>query len=109
MLLADFELSSSANWNERHATFERYHGFALKSEADWQRVAAGIEVRNSLAHGMGQLTAKQRSKASIAKQVSIIDVTVASNRMQLASSTLPKLGEAATSFVRSLDSKIHLT
>jgi len=109
MLLSDFEISSTASWDERHSAFERYHGFGLRSEPHWQQVAAGIEVRNCLAHGLGNLTARQRAKTGIAQKIAVIDVTVASNQMQLSKSTIPKLGEASMAFVRFLDSKVTLT
>jgi len=108
LLVADFEIASTANWEERFKAFERYHGLAIKSLAGWEMVAAGIEVRNCLAHGLGQLTARQRTKTSLAAKVSIVDVAVASNQMHLSATSVTKLADACVNFVQALDSRIAI-
>ena len=107
--LSDFEVASTSNWDERHKAFQKYHQFSIKAYPSWQSVWAGIEVRNCMAHGLGKLTARQKMKTGIARQVSIIDVTVASNQMHLAQSTVPKLSDACSALVRSVDQDIKLS
>jgi hypothetical protein len=103
-LLHDFEVNSSGSWQERHDAYERHHGFSLKSRSGWNHIAAGIEVRNSLAHGLGNLTVQQRAKSRLPAQVASIDVAVGAGRMRLGARTIPKLAEACSTFVRDVDS-----
>jgi hypothetical protein len=109
MLLSDFEVSSTSTWDDRHKAFERYHEFSIKAYPCWLSVSAGIEVRNCMAHGLGKLTARQKIKTGIARQVSVIDVTVAGNQMHLSQSTVPKLSDACSALVRSVDRDIKLS
>ena len=106
MLITDFKVASTANWNERHGAFERYHELNLRTLPTWQLVAAGIEVRNCFSHGLGKLTARQRTKTSLAAQIGKLDVVVASNQMYLAESSVPKLAPACADLVRAIDAKI---
>lgn len=107
-MLDDFERTSSRTWQERHDTYENYHRFSLKSRRSWDAISAGIEVRNCLAHGLGRLTAQQRSKTSLPTTVARIDVTVAGNRMRLSAATVRKLGAGCDDFIRDVDSSIDL-
>jgi hypothetical protein len=109
MLLSDFEMSSTSTWDDRHNAFKRYHEINIKAYPSWPSVSAGIEVRNCMAHGLGKLTARQRIKTEIARHVSVIDVTVASNQMHLSQSTVPKLSDACSALVRSVDRDIKLS
>jgi hypothetical protein len=54
------------------------------------------------------LTARQKIKTGIAQKVSVIDVTVASNQMHLSQSTIPKLSDACSQLVRSVDQDISM-
>jgi hypothetical protein len=107
-LVDDFEVSSGKTWSDRHETYVNYHGFSLKSCNGWNGVSAGIEVRNCLVHGLGNLTAQQRGKANLGQLVRAIDVTVGGNRMHLTARTIPKFARGCTLFVRSVDATISL-
>lgn len=109
LLIGDFELASSGTWQERHDSFDRYHGFTLKSRDGWGSISAGIDVRNCLMHGMGTLTAKQRKQTRLASALREIDVSVGSNRMYLSAVTVPKLAKACEAFVAHVDVSISLT
>lgn len=107
-MLEDFEVGSSSTWQQRHDSYTAYHKFSLKSRAGWDVVSAGIEVRNCLAHGLGNLTAKQRTKTGLPTAVSRINVTVGSNRMHLSATTVPTLGRGCDDFVRDVDRDLDL-
>jgi hypothetical protein len=94
-MLEDFEVGSSSTWRQRHDSYEGYHKFSLRSRAGWDVVSASIEVRNCLAHGLGNLTAQQRGKTALPATVGRIGVTVGSNRMHFSTLRSPLLGEGA--------------
>lgn len=108
LLVNDFELSSSASWQSRHDAYARYHGFSLRSCAGWGDVSAGIEVRNCLMHGMGALTAKQRSQTKLPMIVKNLHVSIGSNRMHLSAATVPKLAVGCRHFIQHVDSSITI-
>jgi hypothetical protein len=109
LMVGDFELASSGTWQDRHDSYERYHGFTLRSRDRWEAINAGIEVRNCLMHGMGNLTAKQRTQTKLATVVKVLEVTIGSNRMYMSAATVPKLADACTAFVKHVDGSIDLT
>ena len=109
LMMSDFELSSSGTWQDRHNSYERYHGFTLRSRNGWGDVNAGIEVRNCLMHGMGALTAKQRSQTKLATIVRTLDVSIGSNRMYLSAVTVAKLAGGCQEFVQHVDSSINVS
>lgn len=106
MLVSDFELVSSGTWQERHNTYEKYHGFSLKTCSGWDVILAGIHVRNCLMHGLGALTAKQRADTKLNVAVKPVDVTIGSNRMYLGRHTISKLGMACEGLIRHVDSSM---
>lgn len=107
-MLEDFEVGSSSTWQQRHDSYEGYHGFSLRSRTGWDVVSASIEVRNCLAHGLGNLTAQQRGRTALPATVSRISVTVGSNRMHLSATTVATVGRGCDDFVRDVDASIDL-
>lgn len=108
LLLQDFELASSGSWQDRHDAYLYYHAVSLRSLSGWDAVKAGIEVRNCLLHGLGNLTAKQRGQTKLASSVKSIDVAIGANRMHLGLSTVQKVGAGCDRFVRCLDGRMSL-
>jgi hypothetical protein len=106
-MLREFELSSSISWQNRHDTYRAYHGISLPSQSGWQAVKAGIEVRNCIAHGLGNLTAQQRSKSNLASVLKPLDVTVGGNRMHITEHTIPTLGMRCRGFVTEVDAAMN--
>ncbi|UYM06330.1 hypothetical protein [Solicola gregarius] len=109
LLVQDFELASSGSWQDRHDAYHDYHGLSLRSLGGWGDIKAGVEVRNCLLHGLGNLTAKQRGQTKLAASVKSIGVTIGSNRMHLSAATVPKVAAGCDLFVKNLDAKINLT
>lgn len=107
-MLEDFEVGSSSTWQQRHDSYETYHNFSLRSRTGWDVVSAAIEVRNCLAHGLGNLTAQQRSKSTLPATVKRIGVTVGSSRMHLSSTTVTTVGNGCDAFVRNVDEAVDL-
>ncbi|WP_156213284.1 hypothetical protein [Lentzea aerocolonigenes] len=71
LLVADAELRASNTWNERKSAFSRYHSFSIETFGRWSEFDAAIDVRNSIAHGLGSLTRRQRDQKTRAKIRSI--------------------------------------
>lgn len=107
-MLEDFEVGSSSTWQQRHDSYEGYHKFSLRSRAGWDVIAAGIEVRNCISHGLGNLTAQQRTKTNLPAQVARIGVIVGSNRMHLGGNTIATVSRGCNDFVRDVDDSIDL-
>lgn len=106
-MLREFELSSTTSWQNRHDSYKTYHGVSLKSLSGWQAVIAGIEVRNCIAHGLGNLTAQQRSKSGLATTVKPLDVIVGGNRMHANDRTVPTLARESRRFVSAVDAAMN--
>nr|GID87305.1 hypothetical protein Ade03nite_62290 [Actinoplanes derwentensis] len=103
-LLEDFELNSTSSWQKRHESYVRYHSVDLSKQFGWKGVEAAIEARNSVAHGLGRLTAKQLRKRGIKAQLGLVDIQVANNELYIVKTSLPKIFSVCSSFVRAVDS-----
>jgi hypothetical protein len=58
--LADAARDQASNsWEERKKAFATYHDVPLGSCAGYSDVAAAVQVRNAVAHGLGSLTRRQ--------------------------------------------------
>jgi hypothetical protein len=104
-LLDDVKLRASSTWNERKAAFSSYHKIQLGEFGRWSELDAGIEVRNSIAHGLGRLTPRQR-EAGIESKLSQIGVRIQDGSIVISSSSLERCRDVCIDFVRYLDREI---
>ncbi|GAA5152509.1 hypothetical protein GCM10023340_32960 [Nocardioides marinquilinus] len=93
-------------WPARKKHYTLYHGFSLESCDGWRPVEAGIDLRNCLAHGLGNLTDLLLKDESLGARMKELDVVVSGNRMHFARSTVPTLVIACRKFVRSLEQQL---
>jgi len=107
-LVEQAELRASTTWSERKDAFERYHQIKLGQLARWSELDAGIEVRNTIAHGLGQLTHKQRS-GSAARKMSSIGVGLSDSRILITDAGLQRCRDICLDFIRSLDEASQAT
>lgn len=107
-LLSEWELSSTSTWNRREAAFAEYHGIALKKQPKYKEVQAAVHVRNSIAHGLGKLTARQRSNKGLAVELARIDVAIGSGRLHLGHDAAPLATEACTTLIEAIDRLVPL-
>lgn len=104
--LHEFELESTSTWENRQAAYLEHHGLRLTSCPGWSELVASREVRNSIAHGMGRMTPKQRKKKAFAKQIEAAGASVSAGQVQLSAHSVPKIASAFRQFVWAVDERI---
>jgi hypothetical protein len=106
-LVEGAELRASTTWQERRDAFERYHNIRLGTLARWSELDAGIEVRNAIAHGLGQLTPRQRRSAA-ARKIHQIGVSSNDGRLLITEASLKQCRDVCVAFILSLDNAMPL-
>ena len=101
-LVESTERRASATWQDRREAFETYHHIRLGELARWSELDAGIEVRNAIAHGLGQLTPRQRN-GTAARKISQIGVGLSDGRILVTDDSLRRCRDVCVDFIRSLD------
>jgi len=101
-ILEQVDLSSSSTWQDRRDAFARFHRIQLGELPRWSELDAAIEVRNSVAHGLGQLTARQRS-GTAARKIAQVGVGVADGRVAISPSSLARCRDVCIGFIRGPD------
>lgn len=104
-LIAAADARADNNWEERKNAFKSYHGISLGECSSWPDIDSGIEVRNSIAHGLGRLTSRQRSMKSRQK-IANAGVAVIEDDLQLTREAVRRCLDAARHFVSSVDQKV---
>ncbi|MCZ4498333.1 MAG: hypothetical protein JWQ74_886 [Marmoricola sp.] len=97
---------STLSWHGRKETFELHHGFKLQDCASWAVVDRAIEVRNSIAHGLGNLTRLQKTGKSDKAKVQMAKVRLREDRLIITSEARKHCFDASVEFIRSLDAKL---
>ncbi|MFC5831202.1 hypothetical protein [Nonomuraea insulae] len=108
ILIEEYEIQTTSNWERRHEKFSKIHSIRLKECSEWNKVNAAIEVRNTIAHGLGRLTPLQQKKANIASALSAIGVSIDAGRVRLTLATARTVRDACRAFIRSVDQKCPL-
>lgn len=104
-LIAAAELRASATWDERKTAFANYHGVSLGQLARWSELDCGIEVRNAIAHGLGKLTPRQRTKR-VRTKIGQIGVRLSDGAVVVTDASLQRCRDACVEFIRSLDNAL---
>lgn len=94
------------NWGARLKLYDQAHSIDLSNLNGWQRVHAGIALRNCLAHGLGNLTELLRGEERLGDRMKPIEVTVAGNRMHMTVNTVSILAQGCRDFISQLDTKL---
>jgi hypothetical protein len=105
-LLSTFETSTTTTWRAREQSFKSHHGIDLSKCARWSDLQAAIDVRNSIAHALGRVTAFLRRNNKLAIKVGAIDVTVSDGRMLLSDTTVDMVAALCVEFIYDVDSKV---
>ena len=105
-MVQEIEQSASSNWPNRQRAFKNLHGVTLSSQTSWKNVEAATHARNSIAHGLGRLTASQRRNKSLPGILLKIDVRVSGGRLAITDASLQKVFRACSDFIRSVDQAI---
>lgn len=93
-------------WSERLKHYKNEHTIDLKACDGWEQVEAGIDLRNCLAHGLGNLTVVLLSEKSLGKRMQLIDVSVGGNRMHSTVETVPKLASGCRRLVLDIEKEL---
>ena len=96
---------STTGWSERKDCFKTYHGFSLTDSSAWQDIDGAIEVRNSIAHGLGRLTRRQTSGSAKAK-IAACGVALRDDELVISQAALGRCLAACVQFVQDLDAKL---
>lgn len=91
---------------DRIKYYKKVHGIELELRDGWESVDAGIDLRNCLAHGLGNLTPLLLSDPMLTVRAKNIDVTVSGNRMYYTATTVPKLARGCRSFVLDIERQL---
>lgn len=103
VILQEVELSSSRNWNAREKALKRIFGIRLSRQNSWKELEAAREARNSIAHGLGRLTAQQLQNRGLANKLNQIKIHIGNGRIVVTRESLSIVFQACFSFVKSLD------
>ncbi|MFJ8963650.1 hypothetical protein ACIRG5_30100 [Lentzea sp. NPDC102401] len=93
-------------WPTRIRHYANEHSIDLTAFASWNQVKAGIDLRNCLAHGLGNLTDLLMADQALGSQMKHIDVNIGGNRMHTTMATIPKLATGCRHFVLYLEEKL---
>jgi hypothetical protein len=93
-------------WRSRIKYYKDEHSIDLETCDGWAEVEPGIDLRNCLAHGLGNLTDLLLSESHLGKRMESIDVIVGGNRMHTTRSTVPKLASGCRRFVLAIEGQL---
>ena len=98
-----------ATWKDRCKEYVATQSIDLTACSAWDKVQAGVELRNSVAHGLGALTRVQQSDEDITAMMAQIDVDVHSGRMHPRPTTVPVLARACRDYILDLETRLVAT
>ena len=102
-LVHEIELSASASWPKRHESFKRIHGFQLSKCDGWKEVDGATHARNSIAHGLGRLTASQRQNPNFASLVGRVGINVSGGAIVVPDAAVDAVYDACRRFIVAVD------
>jgi len=102
-MVHEIELSASASWGRRLETFKRVHGIQLSKCDGWKEVDASTHARNSVAHGLGRLTASQRQNPSFPMLVGRVGITVSGGAIVVSDAAVANVRDACRRFIVAID------
>ncbi|MBA3652575.1 MAG: hypothetical protein H0W70_00090 [Actinobacteria bacterium] len=110
-LLESHLLDATQRWESRKRSFADHHSLSLGDAANgfpqWSKLDGMIEVRNSIAHGLGSLTRQQRQHATrTAGRCKQVGVRIEAGEVIVDNPSLVTAGDVAEDFIRWLDQKI---
>lgn len=110
-LLETHLLDATQRWEARKKSFAEHHALPLGDMTvgfpGWSKLDGMIEVRNSIAHGLGSLTRQQRQNPMrTAAKCSQIGVRIDAGEVLVDNASLSTAAQVAEDFVRWLDPKL---
>lgn len=110
-LLEEHLLDATQRWESRKESFAAYHGVlfgdAHAGFPQWSKLNGMIEVRNSIAHGLGGLTRQQRRKAQRTEsRCAQAGVRVEAGEVVVSHANLMAAAQIAENFILWLDAQL---
>lgn len=106
LLVREFEINASSNWQNRTRACKNYLSIDVPRLDNWKAFNAAIDVRNSIAHGLGALTARQRRNSQLASQLDLVDVKIANGRMVISATVIGRVLDVCRSLIIEIESKL---
>lgn len=110
-LLDEHMLSATQRWDSRKRSFADHHGISFGDSRTgfhhWSKLDGMIEVRNSIAHGLGSLTRQQRRNAlRTASRCGQIGVRIEAGEVVVSHANLMAAAQIAEDFILWLDARL---
>lgn len=110
-LLETHLLDAAQRWETRKKSFSEHHSLPLGDAAvgfpGWSKLDGMIEVRNTIAHGLGSLTRQQRQNPlRTAARCAQVGVRIDAGQVIVDNVSLGAAAQVAEDFVRWLDPKL---
>lgn len=102
-LLDAIETDATSNWVKRKDAFWKYHRIDLSTCPRWKELQIATRVRNCLAHALGGITPRYRTRSRFAIDLATIGVGVGGGRVHVTKSSIDVLGDVARDFIAGLD------
>lgn len=96
---------ASNSWEERKRAFAIYHDVPLGSCSSYSDVAAAVQVRNAVAHGLGSLTRRQQNKKDMTKMASV-GITFRNRAIIIDAKALSHCVLSCAAFMADVDARI---
>lgn len=103
-LVESAQVQATASWQAREDGFRNHHQILLTQCANWSQIKAAIEVRNAVAHGVGQLTRRQR-RSNTEDKFETIGVRLSDDQVIISVENLQKCRDVCVGFIESVDIK----
>lgn len=96
--------SAVSNWSSIRSTYKLWYDI----KPNWARINQLIEVRNAIAHGLGQLTRIQRTKRqSITDMIREAHINLSGDRIVLEEETLQNVKKTCVDLISEVDGLVQ--
>lgn len=102
-LVDEIERASVGSWGDRAGVFKKFHDCKLNKCPSWRLFEAMTFVRNTIAHGLGRLTVRQRTIASLPHRMATVGVNLTDHRLMLTDSNIRQAVDIATAIIWEID------
>ncbi|HEV2755036.1 MAG TPA: hypothetical protein VG318_04590 [Actinomycetota bacterium] len=104
-ILDTIERGATISWPSRQDAFLKYHQIDLRKCSNWNELLIATRVRNCLAHALGGITPRYRTKTRFPIDLASIGVGVGGGRVHLDDVSIEILEAKTRGFISSLDQK----
>ena len=106
-LLENAALAASKTWDARVNALRDYHSISTDDLVGYTRFKALVDVRNSIAHGIGHLTKMQSTGSGAAARITAAGFAIVENRVIITDHNVAECRETCRELVKSLDLQLQ--